>query len=87
MIDVKHRKCKYDNCRTYPCFNYKQFTKGMYCAKHKMVGMINVVSSHCIEPGCTTQPSFNYQEIQKALYCAKHKKDEMIYVKKRKNIA
>ena len=39
-------------CAVYPTFNYPGEKKGLYCAKHKKEGMINITGKICIVPGC-----------------------------------
>ena len=53
MIDVKHKKCK--NCDKRPTFNYKNDTKVIYCAKHKLEEMIDVKNKKCIFKNCDKQ--------------------------------
>jgi len=73
-------RCLQDTCTTQPHFNYQCQTKPLYCAKHKIDGMINIVHKLCLHDGCATQPKYNYQGQTKRLYCAKHKIDGMINV-------
>ena len=46
--------------------------KGIYCAKHKLEGMVDVKNKRCAEPGCNKGPSFNMEGEEKALYCKRH---------------
>jgi hypothetical protein len=73
--------CIYDNCKTHSNFNYIIESKAIYCAKHKLDGMINIKLKRCAEIGCQIMPCYNYKNNKKGLYCAKHRKDDMINVK------
>ena len=53
----------------------------MYCASHKLDGMIDVKSKTCIHPNCKKQPNFNMEGEKIALYCASHMLDGMIDIK------
>jgi hypothetical protein len=53
----------------------------MFCAKHKLKGMIDVRSSHCIHPNCKRQSIYNVPN-EKARYCSIHKNKDMINVKR-----
>ena len=66
--------------------NYKNETKGIYCAKHKLKEMIDIISKKCIFKNCDKIPLFNYKNNTKGIYCTKHKFDEMIDVKHKKCI-
>jgi hypothetical protein len=56
-------------------------TKPLYCATHKLDGMVNVISKTCIHPNCRVQPFYNVAGESKALYCATHKLDGMVNIK------
>ena len=73
--------CIYPDCEICPNFNIKGATRGLYCADHKIEGMINVMSKNCIYPDCKKQPTFNLACNKKTLYCADHKIEGMINVK------
>ena len=53
---------------------------GIYCSKHRLPEMIDLVNKFCIYPNCTTQPSYNIKGETKALYCYEHKTETMINV-------
>ncbi len=73
-------------CKTKsPSFNYEGETKALYCKKHKLDNMINVINKKCIV--CKIkQPIFNYKEESKALYCGKHKMLGMVNIKSKRCI-
>jgi hypothetical protein len=72
--------CIHAGCKKRPVFNTEGQTKGLYCFKHKLDGMMDVINKTCIHPECKKQPSYNKDGETKALYCATHKLDEMINV-------
>ncbi len=76
----KAKKCNNINCGKHPSFNYPNETRGIYCGKHKLDGMINVTSQKCIYDNCKSSRFFNYP-LMKPLYCSKHRLDGMINVK------
>ena len=78
--------CKKELCKKQPNFNSMGETKPLYCATHKLEGMVNVRHKTCIYPDCKTLPSYNNKEETKYLYCAKHKLDDMIDLKHKKCI-
>ena len=44
MINItERRKCLFDGCKKQPVFNYEGETKGIYCATHKELNMIDDV--------------------------------------------
>ena len=73
--------CIYPDCKTQPIYNADGETKALYCAAHKLVGMVNVKSKTCIYPDCKTIPIYNADGETKALYCSEHKLDGMVDVK------
>ena len=73
-------KCFYNGCPTNPYYNYEG-NHPMFCAKHKLKGMIDVRSSHCIHPNCKRQSIYNVPN-EKARYCSIHKNKDMINVKR-----
>jgi hypothetical protein len=67
-----HRQCKGNlECTTVPKFNYKGKNHGICCGKHKLKGMIDVITIHCHRDGCETFASYG-KNGKTALYCAKH---------------
>ena len=63
-------------CNVRSSFNVKGEKKGLYCAQHKLEGMVNVLKPTCIE--CDVTPNFNVKGGKKALYCVQHKLDGMV---------
>ena len=70
--------CKEENCKKHPSFNFEGEKKKLYCSKHKLKGMIDIINKRCIFKDCKKQPTFNFEGKKKKLYCSKHKKDNMI---------
>jgi len=73
-------KCNYDGCTIQPNYNYEGVKQPLYCGKHKLDVMINVMAKFCIFPGCKVLPVFNNEGTKKPLYCGKHKLDGMVNV-------
>lgn len=69
------------DCNTYASFNILSETKGLYCFKHKKIGMQDVISKKCLEPDCNKRPAFNIQSESNGIYCGKHKKIGMKDIK------
>ncbi len=36
MINVKNKKCIFENCTTCPTYNYINEEKAIFCTKHKL---------------------------------------------------
>ena len=34
MIDVRHKKCAFKDCKTSPRFNLPEFENALYCTQH-----------------------------------------------------
>ena len=76
-------KCKEKNCTVRPSFNNQGETKPLYCFKHKLDDMINVINHKmCVD--CNVRASFNVKGEKKPLYCSKHKKQGMIDITAKK---
>jgi hypothetical protein len=73
--------CIYPDCKTIPNFNADGEKKALYCATHKLDGMVDVKNKTCIHPHCKVRPNYNADGEKKALYCSEHKLDGMIDVK------
>eukprot|EP00752_Nemacystus_decipiens_P012670 g11224.t1 len=66
------RKCRHPSCHLRPSFgNVGQ--RAMYCAKHTLDGMVNVVARKCAEPGCKKGPSYGLPEDRKPVFCSAHR--------------
>ena len=73
--------CKEKGCKTRPSYNVEGESKMLYCANHKVEGMVNVKDKTCIHPGCKTIPIYNVEGETKGLYCSHHKIEGMVNVK------
>ncbi|CAM9293634.1 unnamed protein product, partial [Hapterophycus canaliculatus] len=78
------RGCKEDGCDRRPIYAYKGSKKAAYCARHRLVGMIDTRHPLCKNEHCTRQPSFGMEGDRRASYCAEHKLPEMINVSSRR---
>ena len=59
--------CIYEGCKIRPSFNNEGSTKALYCSKHKIEGMVNVISPTCKNEWCLTQVQEKYDGY--CLYC------------------
>jgi len=78
------RKCKFPTCEKSPNFNSKGAAKGIFCATHKLEGMIDVKHKRCEFRDCTSHPSCNYVDLHKGKYCSVHKLEGMVNVRNRR---
>ena len=76
----RNKSCNFQDCVKQPSFNYDSIKLGLFCAKHKLDGMVNVIDKRCKYKDCTTIPSYNFKN-ENPLYCSKHKLGGMINVK------
>ena len=81
MVDVKHKTCEHEGCKTLPTYNKEGEIKARFCNEHKEIGMINVKSKICEHEGCKTIPNYNNEGEIKARFCNEHKEIGMIDVK------
>ena len=51
--------CKHAGCTKQPIFNTLGQKERLYCAAHKLPGMVNVKHKVCQHDGCTKVPTFN----------------------------
>jgi hypothetical protein len=73
--------CIHSGCKVQPSYNVEGGTKALYCAIHKLDGMIDIKSKNCLYPGCKVQPVYNMEEKSTGIYCATHKLDGMVNIK------
>ena len=74
------KTCLHSGCKKRAYFNIEGEKNGLFCAKHKKEGMIDVKHKTCEIPECAIQPNFNMIGEKNGLFCAKHKKEGMIDV-------
>jgi len=67
-----------EECKTIPYFNYPGVKPAIFCSKHKMEGMVNVLDKYCLEPDCNRLACCNYKDVKSVVYCIFHKRDGMI---------
>jgi len=73
-------RCIHEGCKKRSSFNNEGEIRGLYCAEHKLEGMVNVKNPKCIQEGCKKTPAFNIEGETKRLYCGEHKLYGMINV-------
>ena len=78
MINIKNKKCVYEDCEKNPNYNYENQEKPLYCVNHKLNEMVDIKHKLCVFTNCKIRPSYNYEKQEKPLYCANHKLDNMI---------
>ena len=78
------KKCKEENCNTWPNFNLPNKKIGIYCSKHKKVDMVDVKHKKCLQENCNKNANFNLQNEKVGIYCVKHKKENMVNVVNKK---
>jgi len=66
------------NCSTHAYYGLIG-EKPMYCKKHKLENMIDVVNKRCLNEKCNKQPKFGLSG-EKPEYCKKHKLENMVDV-------
>ena len=74
-------KCIYENnCDKWAMYNCETETQPLYCKKHKLDNMIDLVNLNklCIFEECKYYALYNYENEDKPLYCKFHKNEEMI---------
>ena len=49
---MRSKRCEFDGCNANPRYNMKGEATSIFCADHKLSGMIDVRSKRCIEPEC-----------------------------------
>jgi hypothetical protein len=53
--------CKHADCTKRSGFNFDNEKQGVYCAEHKLDGMVNVVDRRCKHSDCMKRPGFNFE--------------------------
>jgi len=77
MIDIKHKRCIFDNCNKRPSFNNPIETKGLYCFDHKLENMIDIYKKTCIHNKCKNASLYGLPN-KKPTHCNDHKQPNMI---------
>ena len=71
--------CKHVDCNKQACYAYHG-NKAVYCATHRLEGMIYVINKHCKQDECNKIASFGFDK-NKALYCKTHRVEGMVDVR------
>lgn len=64
-------------------YNFPGESMGIYCAKHRLPGMIHLKARQCAAPSCAVVPCFNKVGETTGLYCNAHKLPGMVNVHRR----
>lgn len=62
--------CTKGGCKVRPSFNIEGETKALYCSKHKIDGMVDVISKICLNSWCRTHVGNKYDGY--CLFCFVH---------------
>jgi len=81
MVDVTHKTCEHDGCKTRPNYNYPDKKVAKFCVNHKMEGMVDVKHKPCEHDGCKKQPTYNHPGEKIGKFCVNHKMEGMMDVK------
>lgn len=79
MFNVVSSKCRYEGCRTVPCFG-ESGKPPKFCAAHREEGMVNIHERPCQHEGCSKKPVFNLPGQARGVWCVGHKTPEMVDV-------
>jgi len=52
MIDIRHTKCSFENCKTRPSFNFINEKNPIYCSSHKVSNMVDITHKNCKSNFC-----------------------------------
>jgi hypothetical protein len=80
MIDLFHKTCVFNGCKSRPSYNLPGERTSLYCSEHASDEMFDNVHSKCEEKGCIKIPCFNFEGLTKRLYCSEHAKENMINI-------
>jgi len=72
------RTCSYNDCNTQASFKFPTEKDRVFCAKHKVKGMLDYRSRKCEHADCTTIASFNFYGLKKRRYCKIHAEPGML---------
>eukprot|EP00903_Cladosiphon_okamuranus_P009902 g9404.t1 len=62
----------------------RPWKRASFCSKHKMPGMVNVVTPRCRRDGCGRCASYGHAAERRPLFCSRHAQDGMSNVVSRK---
>lgn len=66
--------CTADGCKVSASYNAPGETLALYCASHRLDGMVNIRRQRCQYPGCETTPSFGHTT---KVFCKAHAEEGM----------
>ena len=73
-------------CNVLPSFNFPNIKTPLFCKKHKLEGMIDVLNPRCADAsGCLRRRTFNYPG-SKPMFCKKHADERMVNVRNQKSL-
>lgn len=81
---IKYGLCIQPGCTKAASCNIRSQKQRIYCAAHKLIGMVDVSRPPCDLAGCSTRPCFNTAGASKGRFCKKHRQDGMVEVTSRK---
>ena len=64
--------------------NFEGEKIGIYCYKHKLENMIDIISKTCQFTDCKIRPQFNFKGEKIGIFCKEHALDNMIDIKHKK---
>lgn len=84
ILTSKSRICHQPGCGKWASFNTPNIPVPLYCAVHKLSGMVNVRNQkRCEAAECSTRPVFNVEGQKSGRFCIKHRHPGMIDVSSR----
>lgn len=76
--------CKFGNCTKSATSNFINEKTGIYCAEHKLEGMICVANKRCNYNDCIKSATHNFLGEKELIYCSEHSEKGMINIKNKK---
>ena len=81
MVDVQSKKCHHDKCTKRPNFNTPDQKTSLYCAEHKLKGMISVINKNCQHnKKCKNDAIYGKSEFHRAQFCETHKQEGLVHI-------
>ena len=79
MVNVKTKRCKYENCTTNPTFYFENDKSNLYCSQHKQDGMIHKHKT-CEISSCNIHAHYNIKGKKNPKFCFTHKEPNMVNI-------
>lgn len=73
----KKDRCQHVGCDKWASFNMEGKSARLYCAAHKISGMVNLKNGFCEQPHCKKRPLYNLPRESKGRFCAEHQQPGM----------